>query len=220
MEELPPLKTQLPDRKQRREYLNRAVEERKRNQSAEENKCFNRRVAELRELRRRRGGIEGEGVIIREACYRFAVGKYGRDVAEKHFPLVNGKRKFALIQSAIQKEAIARNYIPIMLGWNEPDAGTNDSICQPPTYAAVLTRCMRPTNRHSTDIACISSFHADKLLYSDSTLHWLLLLEKIVGLYKIAERCHFVDAMDDGVQYYQSLCDVPLSKTSQKEQDL
>lgn len=40
------------------------------------------------------------------------------------------------------------------------------------------------------------------------------------ALYKIAERCHFVDAMDDGVQYYQSLCDVPLSKTSQKEKNL
>ena len=40
------------------------------------------------------------------------------------------------------------------------------------------------------------------------------------ALYKIAERCHFVDSMTDGVQYYQSLCDVPLSKsTTTKDKD-
>lgn len=134
------MKTRLRDLKERLENFSRAVEESKRNQSAEEKKSSDQRVAELRELRRRRGGIKGEDVIIKEACYRFAVGKYGQDVAEIHFPLVNGKRKFAVMESAIQSEAMARLCIPIMMGWIEPDAGTNDTICQPPTYAAVLAR--------------------------------------------------------------------------------
>lgn len=39
------------------------------------------------------------------------------------------------------------------------------------------------------------------------------------AILKVGERCHFVDSTDDGVQYYQSLADVPLSSATASKKE-